>query len=114
MKLWANAVEEAGTADVRQVRAAMRHQSMDAPEGIVAIDPDTQHAWRPVSIGRIRPDGQFDIVWSSRTSVRPVPFPITRSPQAWLGFVDGLYTSWGRSWSNPVGAPRGEQKGRRP
>lgn len=116
LKLWAQAVEEAGTSDVKQVRAAMRHQSLDAPEGVVAVDPETQHTWRPVSIGRVRPDGQFDLVWNSRSAVRPVPFPITRGQSEWLDFVDGLFTAWGGTWSNPVGAvrPTRQAEGRLP
>ena len=104
VRLWARAVREAATSDVDQVRAAMRHQSLDAPEGIIAVDPNTQHTWRPVFIGRIRGDGQFDIVWTSRTSVRPMPFPISRSRSAWEKFVDGLYREWGGRWINPIGA----------
>ena len=103
VKLWAQAVQEAGTDDVGQVRQSMRHQSFNAPGGIVAIDPETQHAWLSVCIGRIRTDGQFDIVWTSKTPVRPVPFPISRTPAAWKKFVQDLYTSWGGKWAAPVG-----------
>jgi urea transport system substrate-binding protein len=106
VRLWARAVEEAQSSDVRQVRSAMRRQSMEAPEGVVAVDPETQHTWRPATIGRFRRDGQFDIVWSSRTAVRPVPFPITRSRDEWLEFVDGLRASWGGGWAAPTGGTR--------
>lgn len=105
VQLWAQAVREAETADVRQVRAALRHQSLDAPEGIIAVDPETQHTWRPVFIGRIRPDGQVDVVWSSRTAVRPVPFPISRSRSEWEQFVADLYRRWGGRWANPLTTP---------
>jgi urea transport system substrate-binding protein len=105
--LWAQAVREAETADVRPVRNAMRHQSRNAPEGIIAIDPETQHTWRPVFIGRIRPDGQFDLVWTSRTAVRPVPFPISRSRPEWEAFVTDLQRSWGGEWANPGPPGRG-------
>lgn len=105
VRLWSQAVQEAGTTDVRQVRNSLRHQSLDAPEGIIAVDPATQHTWRPVSIGRIRPDGQFDIVWSSRTAVRPVPFPISRSREEWEAFVANLRRSWGGQWENTAGSP---------
>ena len=104
--LWAQAVREAETADVRPVRNAMRHQSMNAPEGIIAVDPETQHTWRPVFIGRVRDDGQFDVVWTSRTAVRPVPFPISRSRSEWEAFVADLQRAWGGSWANPVAGPR--------
>jgi urea transport system substrate-binding protein len=97
-------VREAATIDVRQVRSAMRHQSLDAPEGIIAVDPATHHTWRPVFIGRIRSDGQFDVVWSSRTSVRPVPFPISRSRSAWEQLVNDLHRQGGGRWINPAGA----------
>ncbi|NDC54084.1 MAG: urea ABC transporter substrate-binding protein [Planctomycetia bacterium] len=103
VRLWAQAVREAGTTEVHQVRNALRFQSLDAPEGIISIDAITQHTWRPVSIGRIRPDGQFDIVWTSRTAVRPVPFPLSRSREAWEEFVADLQRRWGGSWVNTAG-----------
>ena len=102
VQLWAQAVLESETTDVRQVRAALRHQSLNAPEGIIAVDPETQHTWRPVFIGRIRPDGQVDVVWSSRTAVLPMPFPISRSRLEWEQFVADLYRGWGGRWANPV------------
>ena len=105
VRLWAQAVREAGTVDVRQVRTALVHQSRNAPEGIIAVDAETQHTWRPVFIGRIRDDGQFDVVWSSRTAVRPVPFPISRSRSEWESLVTDLYRAWGGRWSNPGGTP---------
>lgn len=102
VRLWAQAVQEAETADVQQVRSVLRRQSLAAPEGIIAIDPETQYTWRPVFIGRIREDGQFDIVWSSRTCVRPVPFPISRSRTEWELFVDDLFRGWGGRWVAPT------------
>ena len=113
VRLWAQAVREAGTADVRQVRSALRRQSLSAPEGIIAVDPETQHPWRPVFIGRIRSDGQFDVVWTSRAAVRPVPFPISRSRSEWETFVGDLFRGWGGRWANPVAVPavRNERSG---
>jgi urea transport system substrate-binding protein len=52
--LSAQAVKEAGTDDVAAVLKLIVRQSLSAPEGIVAIDPQTRHACRPASIGRIR------------------------------------------------------------
>jgi urea transport system substrate-binding protein len=101
--LWSQAVRESGTTEIRQVRSFLRHQSLDAPEGVIAIDPETQHTWRPVFIGRIRSDGQVDIVWSSHTAVRPVPFPLSRSRLEWEEFVNDLYRRWGGRWVAPVG-----------
>jgi urea transport system substrate-binding protein len=100
--LWAQAVKEGETADVTTVRKLIVHQSLGAPEGIVSIDPETQHAWRPASIGRIRDDGQFDLVWSTRTPVRPNPYPGSRTRAEWDQFVEGLFDRWGGNWANPA------------
>jgi urea transport system substrate-binding protein len=100
--LWAQAVQECGTAEVHNVRDAMRGQSLDAPEGVVSIDPETQHTWRSFSVGKIRSDGQLDVVWTSQKPIRPVPYPISRSKAEWDSFLSGLYTQWGGKWANPV------------
>lgn len=99
--LWAQAVEEAGSDEVGAIRRCIRRQSMAAPEGTIYIDPDTQHAFRGVNIGRIRKDGQFDLMWSSGQPIRPVPFPIYRSRADWVQFLDGLYKGWDGHWSAP-------------
>ena len=99
--LWALAVEEAGTEDVDPVRVAIGHQSLDAPEGVVSIDPETQHTWRPVYIAQMQADGQFKIRWTSHKPIRPVPYPITRSKSAWDAFLLELYNKWGQKWANP-------------
>ena len=114
VRLWAQAVEEAGTSDVVQVRSSLRSQSMLAPEGVVSIDRQTNHAWLPVRIGKILPDGQFEIVWDSQRAVRPVPFPLTRSRADWEQFVRDLYQSWGRRWSKPVSAAESPASSGRP
>jgi len=98
--LWAQAVVEAETDDVAEVLKALRRQSLNAPEGIVSVDDETQHTWRPVYVGRIRNDGQFDVVWSSGKPVRPIPYPTSRTKSEWESFLDNLYRTWG-GWANP-------------
>jgi urea transport system substrate-binding protein len=90
IRLWAEAVRSAGTADVAAVRAAIRRQTLASLEGIVAIDPTTQHAWRNVAVGRVRPDGLVDRVWSEGAPNRPVPFPPTRSRVEWTRFFAAM------------------------
>ncbi len=98
--LWSQAVTEAESADVADVIKVIRRQSLNAPEGIVSVDEETQHTWRPVHIGKIRADGQFDVVWSSEKPVRPIPYPSSRSHAEWDAFLDGLQRDWG-GWANP-------------
>jgi urea transport system substrate-binding protein len=98
--LWAQAVSEAETDEVSEVLRAIKRQSLNAPEGIVSVDDETQHTWRPVYVGRIRADGQFDLVWSSGEPVRPVPYPPSRTRREWELFLENLYRTWG-GWANP-------------
>jgi urea transport system substrate-binding protein len=103
VQLWARAVAEAGTDQVGPVRLVLRQQSMNAPEGIVSIDPENQHAWKTVRIGRVEPDGQFAVVWDSGGPVPPIPFPITRARSEWEALLSDFYRGWGGRWTNPSG-----------
>jgi urea transport system substrate-binding protein len=72
--LWKIAVEKAGSTDVAKVKEAAKGIEFAAPEGTVKVDPATQHTWKIVRIGKVRPDGLIDEVYSSGTSVQPDPF----------------------------------------
>ena len=99
--LWAQAVRAAGSAESAAVLAKIRGQGMHAPGGLAYIDGPTQHTWKYARIGRIRPDGQFDIVWSSDKPVRPMPFPLFRTRADWERWQKDLSASWGGKWVSP-------------
>jgi urea transport system substrate-binding protein len=101
VKLWAQAVEEAGTENTDAVQKTILDQSMAAPEGVVLIDPETRHTWRSVRVGRIRADGQFTIVWDSGRPIQPQPFPLSRTRVQWEKFLDILYAHWQGNWAAP-------------
>ncbi len=103
--LWAQAAADAGSADVAEVLRAVVKQSLLAPGGIVSVDQRNLHTWKTVRIGKIRPDGQFDIVWSSGQPIAPAPFPVSRSRPEWQIFLEQLYVMWGEQWTNP-GIPK--------
>ncbi|MGR3465624.1 urea ABC transporter substrate-binding protein [Limimaricola sp.] len=67
--MWANAVEEAGTTKVDAVRDAMYGQTFPNLTGSTAEMLPNHHLTKPVLIGEITEDGQFDIL--SQTD--PVP-----------------------------------------
>jgi urea transport system substrate-binding protein len=98
--LWAQAVEEAGTDDVAKVRKAIRHQSFDAPEGMVRIDPDSQHTSKTFRIGQFTTASRFKIVHSSDSPIAPIPYPNTRSKGEWDAFLQDLRMGWGGHWAN--------------
>jgi len=60
--MWVNAVTEAGTTDVDAVREAMWGQEFPNLTGGMAVMLPNHHLTKPVLIGEIRADGQFDII----------------------------------------------------
>ena len=60
VNLWAQAVAKAGTAEPAAVREAVRHQSFDAPEGLVSVDYENLHTWKVARLGQVKASGQFD------------------------------------------------------
>jgi len=61
-KMWTQAVEKAGTTDVDPVREAMYGQEVKNLTGGTATMLPNHHLTKPVLIGEIRADGQFDII----------------------------------------------------
>ncbi|RAP42107.1 urea ABC transporter substrate-binding protein [Rhodovulum viride] len=67
--MWADAVEAAGTTDVDAVSDAMIGQTYPNLTGSTAEMLPNHHLTKPVLIGEIRADGQFDII----SETDPVP-----------------------------------------
>ena len=60
--MWVNAATAAGSTDVDAVRAAMYGQEFPNLTGGTAVMLPNHHLAKPVLIGEIRADGQFDII----------------------------------------------------
>ncbi len=110
IKFWAQAAREIRSPDATAVLGNLNRQSMDAPDGIVTIDAESQAVWRPFHIGRLRSDGQFEIVWSILKPIRPIIYVGTRSAEQWRDLLAGLKTQWRGRWSagasvDPAQAP---------
>ena len=99
--LWAQAAEQADSWEARDIRETIGDQSLSAPQGIVSIDPVTQHTWKTARVGRIKDTGQFEIVWTSLHPICPRPFPGYRSRETWDKDLSELFNRWSESWSNP-------------
>ncbi|OLN32002.1 Urea ABC transporter, urea binding protein [Desulfosporosinus metallidurans] len=72
--LWAAAVKKAGSTDVAKVKEAARGIEFKAPEGLVKIEGENQHLWKPVRIGEVTEDGLIKEIWSTEKTVKPDPF----------------------------------------
>ncbi len=99
--LWAQAVAEAGNDDVSRIRQAIRHQTFEAPEGLVRIDPETQHTSKFFRIGRITAQSRVEVVYDSGIPLAPIPYPNSRSRGEWDAFLLDLHLRWGGHWENP-------------
>lgn len=79
--LWKQAVEQAKSTDVDKVIDAMGGQTFEAPNGFtVQMDKTNHHLHKPVYIGEINGDGQFNIVWKTKGPIRAQP---------WSPFIEG-------------------------
>jgi len=79
-QLWVKAVEKAGSADPQRVIAAL--PGLEVPNltgGFAKVLPN-HHITKPVYIGEIRSDGQFNVVWKTDKEV---------PGDAWSDFLPG-------------------------
>ncbi len=87
VRLWAQAVSDAGSPEPARVNATLLRQSLSAPSAIVSVDAATRHLWKMVRIGQAGRDGQFTEVMSSSIPMRPAPWPFYRSREDWRKIV---------------------------
>jgi urea transport system substrate-binding protein len=79
--MWAQAVKKAGSTDTDKVIAAMAGQTFPAPGGFVStMDAKNHHLHKPVFIGEVKADGQFNVVWKT-------PAPVKAKP--WSPYIEG-------------------------
>ncbi len=73
--MWKQAVEKAKSTDVNKVIAAMAGQTFKAPSGFtVMMDPKNHHLHKPVFIGEVKADGQFNVVWKTKGPIKAEPW----------------------------------------
>jgi urea transport system substrate-binding protein len=73
--MWAQAVEKAKSTDTDKVIAAVAGQKFKAPSGFeVMMDEKNHHLHKPVFIGEVKADGQFNVVWKTPGPVKAAPW----------------------------------------
>ncbi|RQP25331.1 urea ABC transporter substrate-binding protein [Piscinibacter terrae] len=79
--MWKQAVEKAKSTDTDKVIAAMGGQTFQAPGGFTStMDAKNHHLHKPVFIGEVKADGQFNVVWKT-------PAPVKAKP--WSPYIEG-------------------------
>ncbi len=87
-KMWVEAVQKAGTTDPAAVQQAIIGVSVPNLTGGLATMMPNHHITKPVLIGEIQDDGQFETVWQTEGLV---------PGDAWSDFLPGskdIYASW--------------------
>ena len=69
--LLAKALEKAEKYDGPSLISAFKGLEVDSPQGKIKVDPTNNHTWLQSRIGKIKPDGMFEIVYSSNALVKP-------------------------------------------
>ena len=86
--MWVKAVEKAGTTDAEAVQEAIIGITTPNLSGGVSAMMPNHHITKPVLIGEIQADGQFDIIWETSGLV---------AGDAWSDFLPGsmdLIADW--------------------
>jgi urea transport system substrate-binding protein len=79
INMWAQAVTKAKSTDTDKVIAAMAGQTFKAPGGFTStMDKENHHLHKPVFIGEVKADGQFNVVWKT-------PGPVVADP--WSDYI---------------------------
>ncbi|MDR2081512.1 MAG: urea ABC transporter substrate-binding protein [Campylobacteraceae bacterium] len=90
--MWVKAVEKAKTTDVDKVSEAIIGISVPNLTGGTAVMLKNHHITKPVLIGEIQADGQFETVWQTKGLVEG---------DAWSDFLDGS-KDLEADWTKPV------------
>ena len=85
--LLAAGLSAVGSDNVQQLLPALLGMEIMAPQGMVKIDADNHHAYLTPRIGRVREDGQFDILHEASQPVKPDPYLVEYSLEDWSGHV---------------------------
>src|SRR5687768_5957061 len=79
--MWKQAVEKAKSTDTDKVIAAMAGQTFTAPGGFTStMDAKNHHLHKPVFIGEVQANGQFNVVWKT-------PAPV--KAKSWSPYIEG-------------------------
>lgn len=100
--LWSKAVQQSQTTHIQTLIYALADMYIHAPEGEVILDVEGRHAWRYARIGKILPNLQFEIVWTSPNPVRPIPLQVYRSKLEWEELTKQIYERFNPPSFKPI------------
>ena len=69
--LLAKALEKATAYDGPTLVKAFKGLEINSPQGKIKVDENNNHTWLQSFIGKVKPDGTFEIVYGSKQLVKP-------------------------------------------
>ena len=84
MHMFAEACARAGSDEIAAIMPQLLGSEFAAPQGRVRIDPVNHHMALYPRIGRVRPDGQFNILRESKCAVVPDPYMTRQTLGDWV------------------------------
>ncbi|WP_240376952.1 transporter substrate-binding protein [Bacillus piscicola] len=75
-KMVIDSIMETARTNYRDIIYHLSGQRFNTVCGTIEVDPDHRHLSRPVKIGRVSKDGQFETVWDSEGKITPKPFKV--------------------------------------
>ncbi len=107
---WKMAAEKANSFKVDDVLRALPGLKVPTPDQGIIVDRKNHHTAKPVYIGKIRADGQFDIISQSAGLVDPLPWSEYTYPERdcdWSHGGKGSYDVVGgeKIWLDPKAVP---------
>lgn len=76
VNMWADAVKKAKSTNITAVKRQLnKGVSMKSPSGYtISMDKKNHHLRKPVMIGKVRADGQFDVVFKTKNVIKAQPW----------------------------------------
>jgi urea transport system substrate-binding protein len=110
VRTWKMAAEKANSVKVDDVLRALPGLKVPTEDQGIIVDRKNHHTAKPVYIGKIRADGQFDIISQSAGLVDPLPWSEYTYPERdcdWSHGGKGSYDVFGgeKIWLEPKAVP---------
>ncbi len=83
MHLLADAIRRVGSDDPTLLLRVLPGLEYDAPQGRVRIDEHNNHAYLHPRIGRVNPQGRFDVIGRAPERVKADPYVVSHTTPEW-------------------------------
>jgi branched-chain amino acid transport system substrate-binding protein len=77
VQLFARALAVTGSLDTQKLVQAAMQVAVEAPAGVLRLDPENQHAWLRPRIARVGASGAFELLWQAHAPIKPDPYLTT-------------------------------------